>query len=98
MVSAGTSSVAAYEAYLEALAMEGQTGASGVVEGWERALEAHTRAVELDPGFALAHWGRALYWAGQLNITNIGAELSDFSPEEDLVNYLEAIDAATGRH
>ena len=62
-----------------------------------RAAEAETqirRAVELDPGFALAHWGRALYWAGQLNITNIGAELSDFSPEEDLVNYLEAIDAA----
>lgn len=94
MVSAGTSSVAAYEAYLEALALEGQTGATGVVEGWERALEAHTRAVEQDPGFALAHWGRALYWEGQLNITNIGAELSDYSPEEDLVNYLEAIDAA----
>jgi TolB-like protein len=94
MVSAGTSSVTAYEAYLEALALEGQTGASGAVEGWERALAAHTRAVESDPGFALAHWGRALYWEGQLNITNIGSELSTYSPEEDQVNYLEAIDAA----
>lgn len=94
MVSAGTASVGAYEAYLEALALEGQTGESGVVEGWDLALAAHTRAVEIDPGFALAHWGRALYWEGQLDISTIGSELSDDSPEEDLVNYLEAIDAA----
>ena len=94
MVSTGTTSVAAYEAYLEALALEGKTGESGVVEGWDLALAAHTRAVELDPSFALAHWGRAVYWEGQLSITNIGSELSDASPEEDLVNYLEAIDAA----
>jgi len=96
MVSAGTASVAAYEAYLEALALEGQSGASGAVEEWEEAREAYDRATALDDQFALAHWGRALYWEAQLSVTDIGSELSPLSREEKLENYREAVDAAIG--
>jgi len=96
MVSAGTASVAAYEAYLEGLALEGRSGESGATEDWKKAREAYDRAVALDDQFALAHWGRALYWEGQLGITDIGSELSPLSREEKLRQYLGAVDAAIG--
>ncbi|MCH8101222.1 MAG: hypothetical protein IIB74_12420, partial [Proteobacteria bacterium] len=96
MVSSGTTSVAAYEAYLEGLALEGRTGESGAIENWDKALAAYDRAVALDDQFALAHWGRALYWESQLSVTDIGSELSPLSREEKLENYLDAIDAAIG--
>lgn len=96
MVSSGTTSVAAYEAYLEALVLEGRSGESGAIEDWEKAREAYDRAVAVDDQFALAHWGRALYWEGQLSVTNIGSELSPLSREEKLENYLDAVDAAIG--
>ena len=94
MVSAGTASVGAYEAYLEGLAHEGRTGESGNIEGWEQAREAYERAVALDEHFALAQWGSTLYWEGQLNITDIGSELSPLSREKKLEQYLEAVNAA----
>jgi len=94
MVSAGTASVGAYEAYLEGLTHEGRTGESGNIEGWEQAREAFERAVALDDRFALAHWGGALYWESQLNITDIGSELSLLSREQKLEHYLDAVDAA----
>jgi TolB-like protein len=94
MVSSGTASVAAYEAYLEASAYDDRSGATGNIEDWVRALNAYDRAVAADDTFALAHWGRALYWEGQLTITQIGSELSSLSFQEKVDNYSEAIDAA----
>ena len=94
MVSSGTASVAAYEAYLEGTAHGNQSAATGNVEDWERALKAYDRAVAADETFALAHWGRALYWGGQLAITQIGSELSSLPLQEKVDNYGEAIDAA----
>lgn len=96
MVSSGTTSVAAYEAYLEGLALEGRTGESGAIENWDKALAAYDRAVALDDQFALAHWGRALYWESQLSVTDIGSELSPLSREERLEKYVNAVDAAIG--
>ncbi len=94
MVSSGTASVAAYEAYLEGLALTGRTGESGAIENWEKAREAYDRAVAIDDQFALAHWRRALYWESQLAVTGIGSELSSLSREEKLEAYLDAVDAA----
>ncbi|MCZ6832091.1 MAG: hypothetical protein O7F73_21400 [Gammaproteobacteria bacterium] len=94
MVSSGTVSVAAYEAYLEGSAYDDQTGASGNVEDWDRALEAYDRAVAADENFALAHWRRALYWETQFTITQLGSELSSLPLQEKVDNYGEAIDAA----
>lgn len=53
-------------------------------------------AAALDDQFALAHWGRALYWEGQLGVTDIGSELSPLSREEKLEKYIDAVDAAIG--
>lgn len=94
MVSSGTASVAAYEAYLEAQAYDDQTGASGNVEGWDKAFKAYNRAAAADEHFALAHWGRAQYWETQFTITQMGSENSSHSLEEKVGNYHQAIDAA----
>ena len=94
MVSAGTASVAAYEAYLEGLALETRTGETGDIEDWEIAYARFERAVEIDPGFTLAHYHRATYWAAKLNITNVGSEIVGVTRAEILANYLAAIDAA----
>jgi TolB-like protein len=97
MVSAGTASVAAYEAYLEGLALEGTSGASGNVEDWESARQAFARAIAIDYGFALAHWHMAVYWESQIGLTDIGSEMSSLSAEEKLANYQLAIDSAIDR-
>jgi TolB-like protein len=94
MVSAGTASVGAYEAYLEGMALDNRSSATGNVDDWGRALVAYGRAAELDPTFALAHWKRAQYWATQFSITVIGSELSELTLEEDFANYTAAIDEA----
>ena len=94
MVSAGTSSVAAYESYLEGLALEFESSETGSIAEWGRARSAYERATELDPAFALAHWKQAQYWATQFTITQIGSELSDLTVEEDFAHYTAAIDAA----
>jgi len=93
MVSSGTASVAAYEAYLEGLVLEGTLGESGNVADWEKALEAFERAIESDGSFALAHWHAAGYWESQIGITDIGAELSGLSQDQKLMHYRAAIDA-----
>lgn len=94
MVSAGTASVAAYEAYLEALSLEDRTGATGNIEHWHLAAAAHERAAALDEQFALAHWGSALYWESELNITDIGSQSSNLPRDQILEKYLQAVDAS----
>jgi tetratricopeptide (TPR) repeat protein len=94
MVSSGTASVAAYEFYLEGLALDFNSSETGNIADWGKAKDAYDRAVELDPTFALAHWKIATYWATQFSITQIGSELSELSLEEDFANYTAAIDTA----
>jgi TolB-like protein len=94
MVSTGTASVAAYEAYLQGLTHEARSGASGAPEGWDDALAAYERATTIDNKFALAFWAKALYWEGQTDLTTIGSDLEEVSLEDALANYFEAIDAA----
>ena len=94
MVSSGTASVAAYEFYLEGLALDFNSSETGNIADWGKAKDAYDRAVELDPTFALAHWKLATYWATQFSITQIGSELSELSLEEDFANFTAAVDAA----
>ena len=95
MVSAGTASVAAYEAYLEGLALEGLVGSSGNVADWPRAMEAFVRARNLDKEFSLAWFHEAIYWESQLQITNVGSELSGLTPQAAYGYFSAAIDAAS---
>jgi TolB-like protein len=95
MVSAGTASVAAYEAYLEGLALEGMVGSTGNVADWPPAMAAFVRARNLDGEFSLAWYHEAIYWESQLQVTNVGSELSDHLTAEAKYGYFSAaIDAA----
>ena len=60
MISAGTSSVSAYDAYLEGLALRGRSGASGNPEDWGAAIAAFEQATQLDETFAVAYYHKML--------------------------------------
>ena len=94
MVSSGTTSVPAYEAYLEALAWRAREGESGdelLVLKVRNALE---RAQQLDPQFAAAHWRMAQFWQNQMSVTSIGSELTSDTAEERKANYKIVIERA----
>ena len=94
MVSAGTSSVPAYEAYLQGLTFGVSSIASGDVYEFLSAREAYERAIELDPEFALAYRRLAEFWRLQLTTANIAAGLTELPTEEILARYDGAIDNA----
>ena len=91
MVSAGTRSVAAYEAYLEALAYQARTTQSGDELLILQVRTAIERAQELDPEFATAHFEMASFWQGQMSVTSIGSELTSDTAEERKEKYKVAV-------
>jgi len=91
MVSAGTGSVAAYEAYLEALAYLARTIQSGDELLNLKVRTALERAQTLDPEFAAAHFEMAEFWQGQMSVTSIGSELTSDTAEERKEKYRVAI-------
>ena len=94
MVSAGTSSVPAYETYLQGLTFGVSSIASGDVYEYLSASEAYERAIELDPEFALAYRRLAEFWRLQLLTVNIASGLTELPTEEILARYEEAMDNA----
>jgi TolB-like protein len=94
MVSAGTSSVPAYEAYLEALAYIARTLQSGDELLSLKARTAFERSQELDPNFAAAHWELAQFWQNQMSVTSIGSELTSDTAEERKEKYKDAVGKA----
>lgn len=94
MVSSGTSSVPAFEAYLQGLAYGISTLQTGDAFQFLSAREAYERAIEIDPEFAQAHWQLANFWTIQLSTINIVAGLTDMDREEMQALYQEAIDNA----
>ena len=94
MVSAGTSSIPAFEAYLQGLAYGVSTIQTGDAYLFLSAREAFERAIELDPEFSKAYWRLANFWDVQLSTTNIISGLTDFSRQEMTALYDDAIDQA----
>ena len=94
MVSAGTASVAAYEAYLEGLASEGRVNATGDPIDWEAAMADYERATEIDPGFAAAWYHQMLYWESQMGVTDVGSGASQLTADEMMARFIAASDAA----
>jgi TolB-like protein len=94
MVSAGTSSVPAYQDYLQGLTFGVSSIASGDVYEFLSARESYERAIELDPEFALAYWRLAEFWRLQMITSNIASGLTDLSTSEIWARYEEAIDNA----
>jgi len=94
MVSAGTSSVPAFEAYLQGLAYGVSTVQTGDAYVFLSARDAYERAVELDPGFARAYWELAQFWAIQKSEINVIAGTAELESDEMQALYDEAIDNA----
>jgi TolB-like protein len=94
MVSAGTSSVPAYEAYLQGLTFGVSSIASGDVYEFLSAREAYEHAIELDPEFSLAYRRLAEFWRLQLLTVNIASGLTELPTKEILARYEEAMDNA----
>jgi len=94
VISAGTSSVAAYEAYLEGLVFEGTSSSTGDPEDWSAAYAAYDRAANIDETFSLAHYRKAFYWESQLGVTDVGSDRSTLSPDEMMEQFIRASDMA----
>jgi TolB-like protein len=94
MVSSGTNSVAAYNAYLQGLAYGASTLSTGDTYTFLGARDSFERAIELDPDFSLAYWELAGFWQIQLSETNIVAGIVEMPREEMEERFNEAIDKA----
>ncbi len=94
MVSSGTASVPAFEAYLQGLAYGISTIQTGDTYLFLNAKEAYEKAISIDPEFAKAYWRLAQFWAIQLSETNIIAGLTEYSRDDMRALYEEAIDNA----
>ena len=92
MLSVGTRSVEAYEAYLEGLSLRRVFGADGSV-ALDDILDKFERARTIDPNFAAAHFLSAEPWRQNLTPTVVGAR--DISAvENNYREYTARIDAA----
>lgn len=94
MMSAGTSSVAAYNAYLEGLAIGVSTISTGDAFEMLSARDAFARAIELDAEFALAYWELAGFWFIQLQTTNIISGNLDLTSTDMQLEFDENIENA----
>ncbi len=94
MVSAGTGSVPAYEAYLQGLAQRSAVREGGDIYGRLDMLEAFERAVELDPRFALAYWELAQFWAVDRSESLLGGGITELPKDEVERRYTTMIDKA----
>ena len=94
MMNIGTTSVAAYVAYLTALGQEAAASESGdkyIMLGARDLLET---AIELDPEFAQAHWTLGGFWWQQVQSTQMFSDLTDLPQEELVARQNDAIDKA----
>lgn len=96
MLSAGTQSVDAYQAYLRGMAIIAQVETSGEYDQVLAAYELFEEARRIDPDFSAAHQLAANFWATQSTPTTMGSGLTDVSAAEIKDNYLERIDDAIG--
>lgn len=94
LVSSGTRSVPAFEAYLRGLAGYSLMLETGDVDAYTQAIGAFEQAIELDPEFALAHGEIARYWITQLSQVAIASDRTDKSVAEIRVAAENALDNA----
>ncbi len=94
MVSSGTSSVPAFNAYLEGQAIDSSITSTGDTYVFLRARDAYKRAIELDPEFSLAYWELAQFWYVQLQTANIVAGIVNLPREQMREELDDAIEKA----
>ncbi len=94
MVSSGTASVPAFNAYLQGLAYGASTLSTGDTYTFLGARDSFERAIELDPEFSLAYWELAKFWKVQLDETNITSGIVELPREEMETRFRDALDNA----
>lgn len=94
MVSSGTRSVPAFNAYLQGMAYNASTLSTGDTYTFLGARDSFERAIELDPEFSLAYWKLADFWRVQLQTTNIVAGIVEMPREEMEARFDDAIGKA----
>lgn len=94
MMSSGTDSVAAFNAYLQGLAYGVDSLSTGDRYEFLSARDAFERAVELDSTFVLAHWELAQFWEVQLRTANIVAGIVEMPRAEIQLLFDDAIEKA----
>ncbi len=91
MMSTGTRSVAAYEAYLLGIGAAQASDESGDVYLWLDARDAWQNAVAIDADFSAAYGRLHLFWSLQLESNQIVYGLTDLAYEERLAKRDEAL-------
>ena len=94
MVSSGTNSVAAFNAYLQGMAYGASTLSTGDVYSFLGARDNYERAVEIDPNFSLAYWRLATFWESQMSSVNMVSGIVEIPVEEMSARFHAAIDKA----
>ena len=94
MLSAGTNSVPAFNAYLHGLAAGASSISTGDAYTFLNAQERFELAVELDPQFARAYWELAGFWSVQVTTTNVTSGIIDISHDEMMIRFDDAIQKA----
>ncbi|MDH4056218.1 MAG: hypothetical protein OEV58_12675 [Gammaproteobacteria bacterium] len=94
MLSAGTESVPAFNAYLQGLSANASSISTGDVYTFLNARESFEHAIELDPTFALAYWELARFWSVQLETNNIVSGIVDVPLDEMRARFDDAIHKA----
>ena len=94
MVAAGTRSVDAYEAYLQALAADQLANATGGRDAEIASIQAYERASTLDPDFAEANWRAAQKWFGKQTRINSSIVGEGASESERIAQYMLRVDRA----
>jgi TolB-like protein len=94
MLSSGTNSVPAFNAYLEGLAIDSSTLSTGDTYSFLRARDAYKRAIEIDSEYSFAYWKLAQFWEVQLRTTNIVAGIVELPRKQIKVEFDDAIEKA----
>jgi len=94
MVSAGTASVPAYEAYLKGLALITRANATGDANAGDESLEKFEEATRIDPKFSSAYAQQSIFWRTELGVNNIGTGDTGLQFSEIMSRYKQAISQA----
>ena len=94
MMSVGTTSVPAYDAYLTGVGLWRSAGSTSDVYVALDALDAFEKAVQLDPEFAQAYLRLYWFWATELQTSQMLYDLTQFTHEEKIAKRDEALASA----
>lgn len=85
MVRVGTSSVAAYQAYIHGAGLRARSLLENNPRLMRQAYEFFEQAREDDPSFASAHGAAAQYWVSQMTLTAFQHDTSDLSTPGEML-------------